>query len=89
MENVQVAATGPHSFEVRVAGAPRTYRVHVPPSFVAELGLPGVDDLRLVEASFGFLLEHESPDSILAEFELPVISTYFPQYPDEVRRRLG
>ncbi|MGH9124214.1 MAG: hypothetical protein ACRDZ8_05735 [Acidimicrobiales bacterium] len=89
MDKVQVTATGSHSFEVRVVGAPRPYRVQVPPPFVAELGLPGVDDAQLVEASFAFLLEHEPAGSILPEFELPVISSYFPDYRDEMRRRLS
>jgi hypothetical protein len=89
MDEVQVIGTGPNSFEVRVAGAPRSFRVRVPPHFGAELGVPEVDDARLVEASFRFLLEHEPASSILPEFELPVISTYFPEYPDELRRRLG
>jgi hypothetical protein len=89
MDDVQVTASGAHSFEVHVAGVPRAYRVQVPPAFVAELGLAGVDDAQLVEASFAFLLEHEPAGSILPEFELPVISTYFPEYRDELRRRLG
>lgn len=89
MDDIEVTATGANSFEVHVAGAPRSFRVRVPPRFGAEIGLPGIDDAQLVEASFRFLLEHESASSILPEFELPVISTYFPEYRDELCRRLG
>lgn len=50
---------------------------------------PGTDPERLVDASFEFLLEREPRESILARFELPVISRYFPEYEGEIRRRLG
>lgn len=50
---------------------------------------PGVDPETLIEASFRFLLEREPKESILDRFELPVIARYFPEYPKEIRRRLG
>jgi hypothetical protein len=36
-----------------------------------------------------FLLERESPESILSRFELSVIGHYFPEYPGTIRRRLA
>jgi hypothetical protein len=44
---------------------------------------------RLVRASFEFLLEREPRESILRSFELPLIGRYFPEYPDEIVRKLG
>ncbi len=44
---------------------------------------------RLIEASFEFLLEREPKESILSRFDLPVIARYFPEYPGEIRSRLG
>jgi hypothetical protein len=44
---------------------------------------------ELVAASFAFLLEREPRESILREFDLPVIGRYFPEYDEEIRRRLG
>jgi hypothetical protein len=35
---------------------------------------------ELVTDSFGFLLERESKESILREFDLSVIKRYFPEY---------
>jgi hypothetical protein len=35
---------------------------------------------QLVRDSFGFLLERESKDSILREFDLSMIKRYFPEY---------
>jgi len=44
---------------------------------------------RLLEESFRFLLEREPKESILQAFDLPVIEEYFPEYPEEIGRRLG
>ena len=44
---------------------------------------------RLVEESFRFLLEREPKESILRRFALPVIGRYFPEYEQEIKRRLG
>lgn len=43
---------------------------------------------RLVEASFQFLLEREPKESILRRFDLPRIGDYFPEYEEEIRKRL-
>lgn len=49
----------------------------------------GDEDLeRIVRASFEFLLEREPASSILPEFSLDVIGRYFPEYEDELPRRL-
>lgn len=67
---------GSHSYDVGITAAD------------AERLAPGVDAAALVRASFGFLLERESPQSILGRFDLPVIARYFPEYPSEIKRRL-
>lgn len=41
---------------------------------------------KLVRKSFEFLLEREPKESILREFNLSVISKYFPEYEKEVIR---
>jgi hypothetical protein len=43
----------------------------------------------VVEASFRFLLDHESPDAILPTFTLPTIERYFPDYPTEIARTMA
>lgn len=43
---------------------------------------------RVLEESFRFLLEREPKEAILRRFDLPVIARYFPDYPEEIRRRL-
>ena len=51
-------------------------------------GRADADVAGLVEASFRFLLEREPRESILRSFALPVIASYFPEYPAEIRRRI-
>ncbi len=41
---------------------------------------------QLLEFSFKFLLEREPKTSILSSFDINVISRYFSDYKDEVRR---
>lgn len=48
-------------------------------------GLPAEELLR---ASFLFLLEREPNTSILDSFDLPVIARYFPEYGEEIRKRV-
>jgi len=43
----------------------------------------------LVTESFKFLLEREPRESIMREFELPIIGRFFADYPEEIRRRLS
>ena len=91
MADIEVAAAGTGEFAVAVTdGAVRTeHRVTVPAGLGDRLGLPGVDAAELVRASFGFLLEREPATAILRTFALTDITRFFPDYPDEIRRRLG
>ena len=67
--------------------AATTHEVEVSDEDLSRLGADaGVE--RLVEASFGFLLEREPRESILRRFALPVIGRYFPEYEAEIGRRL-
>ena len=45
-----------------------------------------VSKTSLLEFSLKFLLDREPNTSILASFDINVISRYFPDYRDEVRR---
>jgi hypothetical protein len=44
---------------------------------------------RLVQESFKFLIEREQKDAIMRTFDLMVIGRYFPEYEDEIARRLA
>ena len=64
------------------------HRVTVWPSDVQRYA-PDASPEALVEASFEFLLAHEPKESILRQFELPVIEQYFAHYPAAMRTRFG
>jgi hypothetical protein len=50
---------------------------------------PGATPDELVRVSFEFLLEREPRESIMREFELPIIGRFFGDYRDEMLRRLA
>ncbi|MDQ3849202.1 MAG: hypothetical protein M3296_01110 [Actinomycetota bacterium] len=91
MAEISLTSTGPRDYEVHVDdGGRRTrHEVTVPTELIDRLG-PAADDLEaVVRESFRFLLERESASSILPSFSLDVISRYFPEYDEELPRRLG
>lgn len=91
MTSIQVNETDqPRVYQVELDqdGTVTRHRVTVPQD-LASLGLPDADHRALVRESFSFLLEHEPPSAILPEFDLTVISRYFPGYPDEISRRMA
>lgn len=49
----------------------------------------GADPERLVRETFEFLLEREPRGSILRSFDLDVVRRYFPEYDDEIARRMA
>jgi hypothetical protein len=82
MSDISITPVGERAYEVVVDGGSR-HRVTVPERF-------GDDDLaRVVRVSFEFLLEREPASSIMREFSLDVIVRYFPEYEDELPRRLA
>ncbi len=54
-----------------------------------DLAPVGASPEELVLESFRFLLEREPRDAILRRFELPVITRYYADYEEAIRRRLG
>ena len=91
MADIDVQPTeAPETFVVTVTddGETSQHRVSVPVRSSA--GLPeGVEAERLVRSSFAFLLEREPAGAIMADFSLDTITQYFPEYPDEMVKRLG
>ncbi len=77
-----------HEVEVREGGSATRHVVTVDAAALERLG-GGVSAERLLEESFRFLLEREPKEAILPRFEISVIGRYFPEYEDEIRRRVG
>lgn len=90
MSNIGVTRQDEETYrvEVREGGSRSTHTVIASGEDVRRYG-GGVPAEELIEASFEFLLERESKESILGRFDLPVIERYFPEYPKEIRRRLS
>jgi hypothetical protein len=64
------------------------HTVHVNTGDLARLDPTATEPTDLVHRSFDFLLRREAKESILASFDLTVISRYFPDYESEIRRRV-
>ena len=74
-------------FEVTVAKtATTTHGVTVTDQSLTDLTDNSVTNTQLLEFSFEFLLEREPNTSILSSFDINVITKYFPDYREEVRR---
>jgi hypothetical protein len=76
---------------VELRGQRTEHTVTVSPASLSRWGagseLEDVEDL--VRRSFEFLLEREPPGTILRQFELSVIETYFPEYDELIRNSRG
>jgi hypothetical protein len=77
------------NFEVKVESKSVTHHeVHVSNEFYKSLTGGKISYENLIKASFEFLLERESNNSILSQFDLKVITHYFPEYEKEIKKRL-
>jgi hypothetical protein len=73
---------------IDVEGGPTTHHaVIVTESDLVRLDPGARDPHLLVDRSFRFLLERESPTSILRTFDLMEIARYFPEYESTIRAR--
>jgi hypothetical protein len=91
MADISISPVAPREFRVQVREGERqtTHQVTVPERLGEGLEVRDDDLERVVRESFHFLLERERPTSILARFSLSDISRYFPEYRDELARRLA
>jgi hypothetical protein len=91
MSEIQVTPLEEGAYGVRVIEGDRVtdHRVTVPQAMLEDLGLTGADQETVVRESFAFLLEREPVTSILSEFSLDQIARYFPEYYEELPRRLS
>jgi hypothetical protein len=91
MADITITSMAPHEFgvQVRESEAQTSHRVTVPPGLLDDLQLSEEDEEIVVRESFEFLLEREPASSILPEFSLNEISKYFPEYSEELARRLS
>lgn len=93
MAQIDVVSTagGPGwTFEVTVSegGSQTTHRVDMTREDYERLTGGVCPPEELVRRSFDFLLEREPKESILRRFDITVISRYFADYENEIRRRI-
>ena len=66
-----------------------SHRVTVRQNYYEKLSEGKVSAEELVRRSFEFLLEREPKESILGQFDLSVIARYFPDYEQQIQKRLA
>ena len=81
-------APGEYGVEVEEGHEVTGHKVRLSQEFLDDLLLTGVDEEVIVRETFDFLLEREPATSILPEFSLEDVSRYFPDFPEELQRRL-
>ena len=87
---IAITSLGTNRYQVSVEeNTSRTvHEVIVTADHLARYASQGISAETLLQASFEFLLERESKESILPKFDLAVIERYFPEYPKKIRERL-
>jgi hypothetical protein len=90
--DIYISEDEENGFYVRVCDANGTETVHhvyVTGSEIRELGVAHVSTSRVLQHAFLFLLENEPPHAIRTEFSLGEITQYFPEFPNEIKGRVG
>ena len=73
--------------KVKEGGGETAHEVAVAEDYYDDLTGRACTREEFVKISFEFLLEREPKESILREFDITVISRYFPEYEAEMRDR--
>ena len=84
---ISVEAIDNNSFKVSVTKDSSTeHIVLLNDRFHQDVTNNKITKIELITHSFEFLLKRESNQSILKKFNLEVISQYFPEYIDEIKK---
>lgn len=73
-------------YEFRVSLNDFSYNVTLSKPYYQKLTNGKITPTALVEKSFQFLLERESPEAILASFDIATINHYFPEYEETLQQ---
>ncbi|MBM3897427.1 MAG: hypothetical protein FJ358_02735 [Thaumarchaeota archaeon] len=76
------------TIQVQESNGTTEHRVRMNQADYRKLTNNTVSPEECVRKSFEFLLERESKESILREFDIMKIAYYFPEYPKELERRI-
>jgi len=88
---IEVEKISDEEFQVRVTQgkSSTSHRVTLKRADYQRLAAGKVGPAELIRRSFEFLLENEPKESILLRFDLTVIGRYFPNFEQEIQRRLA
>ena len=91
LTKIEVENIGNLEFRVRIIekSSESTHEVTMKQDDYARLTGGKVEPEELVRRSFEFLLEREPKESILRRFDLSAISRYFPEYENEIKKKLS
>ncbi|MCA1846162.1 MAG: hypothetical protein LC792_23815 [Actinobacteria bacterium] len=91
MTTMRVVSMAPDEYGVEVEEGNEVtgHKVRLNPTFLDDLLLNGVEGEQIVRETIDFLLEREPATSILPEFSLEDVTRYFPEFPEELQRRLS
>jgi len=84
---INVEKKSQHEFIVTVeeGGTRREYTVNLDDEYYQELTGGKITKQELIRNSFEFLLEREPKESVLAKFNLRIISQYFPEFEERIK----
>ena len=82
---IEVKQTGgpdPLTFEINITedGSESRHQVTASQADMHRLASGAIPSERVIEAAFQFLLDREPKDAILRQFDITVISRYFPDF---------
>ena len=86
MRDIKVERVDNQNYSVSVEDF--EYKVTLTENYWRELTSGKISKEELIKKSFEFLLEREGPESIIKEFDLPLISHYFPAYEETIKKSL-
>ena len=87
---IEISKIDEEIFEVTITKNSTTiHRVKLSLDVYKKLSNSKISKIELIKKSFEFLLERESNESILREFNLEIIETYFPEYPLSIKKKLN
>ena len=84
---IEISKVDEEIFEVTLTkNSITTHRVKLSSKVYKKLSGSKISKIELIKKSFEFLLERESNQSILREFNLEIIQNYFPEYPTLIKK---
>jgi hypothetical protein len=88
MAGIEVRAEGPGEFRVEVdeGGSSSEHQVTASAEDLERLGAAYASAEEFIRSCFEFLLAREPKEHILRRFDVSVISRYFPDFEEEIRR---